>query len=110
MTPLSLTPFSQAAACCILAQAISQSNLPPEGRATEDPTSPRGLRGERKKDLDSPHRWTPSERIIRMWLPSDPSEDPGPVSGISLSRQLMRASVTADSLQVCFRLSKEEHY
>ena len=71
---------------------------------------------ERILRIEMQKKWIPTEKIIKMWIPS-PKEsksvlgaDRGSDSGVDLREQRMRASVQPDSLQVCFRLSKEEYY
>ena len=58
--------------------------------------------------------WNPTEKIVKMWI--DVKGKPGITDsretdlGSELSVQRMRASVTADSLLVCFRHADTEYY
>ena len=58
--------------------------------------------------------WIPTERIVKMWIDGTGRTGTKNSSdtdlGSELSVQRMRASVTADSLLVCFRHSDTEHY
>ena len=58
--------------------------------------------------------WNPTERIVKMWIDctgrTGAKNSSDTDLGSELTVQRMRASVTADSLLVCFRHADTEHY
>ena len=68
---------------------------------------------ETRTRIEMQQKWIPTERIIKMWLPSVEMDsglgkDSGPRNSLSVQR--MRASVRADSVQVFYRMSRQEYY
>ena len=116
--------FSQAAACAFLAQLISETTNSTKrgvGQGTQNDIDSsikkrKSFTEEKNKFIYVQKVWVPTEKIIKMWIPAlkgikaSSETDLGSDSAINLSQQRMRASVQSDSLQVCFRLSKEEYY
>ena len=116
--------FLQADACYLLAQLISETANPMKrgvGQDTSDKIESSVKNSEPSVAekiirMDMQKKWIPTEKIIKMWVPSLKGSksvlgaDRGSDSGIDLLEQRMRSSVQCDSLNVCFRLSKEEYY
>ena len=116
--------FFQADACYFLAQLISETTNPIKrgvGQDTSDKIessikNSEPSVAEKILRMAMQKKWIPTEKIIKMWVPSLKGSksvlgaDRGSDSGIDLLEQRMRSSVQSDSLNVCFRLSKEEYY
>ena len=120
----------QATACALLAQFMSQTthndagneektNTPNKNNNNRNNTSP-----DNKMKKSSEHGfelefvknkpWNPTEKIVKMWIDvkgrTGISDSREADLGSELSVQRMRASVTADSLLVCFRHADTEYY
>lgn len=120
----------QATACALLAQFMSQTthndavneektNTPNKNNNNKNNASP-----DNKNKKSSEHGfelefvknkpWNPTEKIVKMWIDvkgrSGITDSRETDLGSELSVQRMRASVTADSLLVCFRHADTEYY
>lgn len=127
--------YCQAAACFTLARSISHT-AQLENKADQNSTKSSDIakpadhsvkRDNRNVKNNATNEWIPTEKIVKMWIDkkekkndkksyrddengrnenNENSADPGS----ALSGQRMRASVTAETLQVFFRFSEEEYY
>ena len=116
----------QATACALLAQFMSQTTHNDTGNeeksndsnnldnSTNDSKTKKVSENGFELNSVKNKQWKPTERIVKMWIDvlgrTGTRDSRDTDLGSELSVQRMRASVTADSLLVCFRHAATEHY